>query len=127
MISRPAATASASGKDWPEWMGLAITAAAAVVAGVLAQAFRVWLDKKVTRRYLVNELFADFAVLERMTEVLANQFEREGTVARDNLAILDFVIGNYERLRKDIVLLRFDYRAWVNSFYRELSCGFRKF
>ena len=94
----------------PSWVALGITAAAAIVAGLAAQWFRVWLDRRETKRHLTQQLDHDLGFMGWLLEELRKEHDKHGGLPWQILSELDFILASYRSYQGQLTVLPWNVR-----------------
>lgn len=91
------------------WAVPSITALAALVAALAAQWFRVWLDRRVARERLMDQLRADLAQMGYLFSVLEHEHQEAGQFHVQHVAQVGFLLDSYKAYEGQLVSLP----SWV--------------
>ena len=111
----------ASGPATSSWTIPAITGAAALAAGLSAQWFRVWLDHKIRKRHLIEQLLKDLETIIELLRTLEKERSEQGSVQMQHLSQVDFLLQSYQSYEGQLTVFGWGIRNRAHAFFRELT------
>lgn len=98
-----------------------ITGTAAIVAGVLAQWYRVWLDNRLIRRRLLAQLADDLMFMLRTLRAMEGSRVTHGALQVHHLAKLDFLMRAYHAYEGQLTAIAGVVRSQVAQAFFEIA------
>ena len=95
----------ASGPATSSWTIPAVTGALALIAALSAQWFRVWLDRRVTKRHLTQQLDHDLGMMGWLLEELRKEHAKHGGLPWQILSEMDFTLDSYRSYQGQLTVL----------------------